>query len=239
MSLRDDYNRNGYAVEKRGVCVYSDYWSNKLNMMRALLKRDKEAYINMCRVESSRVGMQRLFTDGRAISLLNSLGISDAVLIGTPVAHIMSPDLRIPDGYNGTEAHQDWASTQGSLDCVTVWIPFHDTKDNFPLEVIPGSHLQGLKDGKLNGSVLEIECDDKDFTPIECEAGDVVFMSGFVIHRTRKKGVFRVAVSQRFDNASEPTFIDRGYPCAQRRIVDREIRWKPTPEQIRSIYAVG
>ena len=34
-------------------------------------------------------------------------------------------------------------------------------------------------------------------------------------------------MSMRFENVLEPTFIERGYPCAQRRVVDREITWRP------------
>ena len=87
-----------------------------------------------------------------------------------------------------TGAHQDWASTQGSLETNTVWIPLTNTKNNFPLEVIPGSHKLGLLDGKENGSVLEVECDGE-FKSIDAEFGDAVQMSGFLFTELEKETV--------------------------------------------------
>lgn len=232
MTLRENYNRDGYVVVSNAVNPRSMLASEY--ELKSMLDSDVDKYVGYLIACAKLVETQRLFFDTRILWPITLVPI----IIEQPVLHVMSQNLHIPDGYYGTEAHQDWPSTQGSLDCVTVWIPFHDTKDNFPLEVIPGSHLQGLRDGKLNGSVLEIECDDREFIPIECKAGDAIFLSGFLIHRTGKKGSFRVAVSQRFDNAMEPTFIERGYPCAQKRVVDREIKWKPTVEEVRSMYAM-
>ncbi|QTN30431.1 phytanoyl-CoA dioxygenase family protein [Rhodoferax sp. AJA081-3] len=41
--------------------------------------------------------------------------------------------------------HQDYWSVQGSLDGVVVWMPLVDVdKENFPLEVIPQSHLKAF-----------------------------------------------------------------------------------------------
>ncbi len=232
MTLREDYNRDGYVIVSE--CVDLPYMVDDENTLKSLLDKNVGNYIGYLAASSKSIEIQRMFL---ATNLLEHI-IHAPVITEQPVLHVMSPNLRIPNGYYGTEAHQDWASTQGSLDCVTIWIPFHDTKDNFPLEVIPGSHLQGLRDGKMNGSVLEVEADDKDFIPIQCEAGDAVFLSGFLVHRTGKKGTFRVAASQRFDNANDPTFIERGYPCAQKRVVDRAISWKPSVGQVRAAYGV-
>jgi ectoine hydroxylase-related dioxygenase (phytanoyl-CoA dioxygenase family) len=127
---------------------------------------------------------------------------------------------------------------QGSLNVITVWIPFMDIGvDNFTLEVIPGSHLEGMKDGEVDGSVLKISCDENKFISLSLKKGDVLFMSGFLVHQTRREGRgFRLAVSQRFEDASDPTFIERGYPCAQKRVVERSIIWKPTVEQVKEVF---
>lgn len=231
MTLRDDYNRDGYVVCKKIVnpnaLIASEY------SLKSMHASDIGKYIGYLATCAKHIEAQKLFLDIRLLSQI----ISVPIIIEQPVLHVMSPSLRIPDGYYGTAAHQDWPSTQGSLDCVTVWIALTDiTVDDFPLEVIPGSHKRGLLDGKMNGSVLEVEADNKDFIPIECKAGDVIFLSGFLVHRTGKGNGFRVAVSQRFDNVSEPTFIERGYPCAQKRVVDRDIKWKPTVGQVQEAF---
>lgn len=239
MTLREDYNRDGYVVchNQADINLIPDGFFNEMELMR-MLKKDASSYISYLSMIAKQLTIQSLFLDDNVWSYLIDIGCVSPVLINQPVLHVMSPALRIPDGYYGTAAHQDWPSTQGSLDCVTVWIALTDAGiGNFPLEVIPGSHKRGLLDGKMNGSVLEVEADDKEFLPIECKAGDVVFLSGFTVHRTGNGTGFRVAVSQRFDNAVEPTFIERGYPCAQKRVVEREITWKPTVGQVRKVYA--
>lgn len=229
------FKKDGYIVEKNRFPTFRQGFS-KERLLQNYVK-GIDIYSSYLKMLPRITWFQNIFS--ALENSIQTLGISTPVIIDQPVLHVMSPDLRIPDGYYGTAAHQDWPSVQGSLDMVTIWIAITDAEvGNFPLEVIPGSHLGGLREGKPNGSVLEIECDDKDFVPIECKAGDVVFMSGFLIHRTGHGTGFRVAVSQRFDNAAEPTFIERGYPCAQKRVVDREIRWKPTVEQVRAVYAV-
>lgn len=234
MTLREDYNRDGYVKIENAFDSTHDW---KEEIFKPSYDKSIEHYIGFLRKESKRLDIQLLFLEDEIILVLFALGIEIGNIIEQPVLHVMSPALRIPDGYYGTAAHQDWPSTQGSLDCVTAWIALTDAGvGNFPLEVIPGSHKRGLLDGKMNGSVLEVEVDDREFISIECKAGDIIFMSGFTVHRTGAGTGFRVAVSQRFDNAAEATFIERGYPCAQKRIVDRTIVWKPTLEQVEAIY---
>lgn len=242
MTLREDYNRDGY-IKYSGLKLPDMTSWNEMRFFE-YFKISSEYYLCMIRGLAKNMVLQEIFMKHCINDTLGYLftGItdvySDLFIIEQPVLHVMSPALRIPGGYYGTEAHQDWPSTQGSLDCVTVWIPLTDAGiGNFPLEVIPGSHLGGLREGKMNGSVLEVEADDKDFVPIECRVGDVVFLSGFLVHRTGKGNGFRIAVSQRFDNALEPTFSERWYPCAQKRVIDRAINWKPTIEQVQAIYA--
>lgn len=242
MTMRKEYNKNGYI--KRNVWEPSSlHMAMKHDDMflglRKLLEEDEEKYISYLRnVMSKIVNFQKLFLEDIIIhDILKNIGIAAPFMTSPVVFHVISPELHITNGYNETSAHQDWPSTQGSLDCVTVWIPMTDAQiGNFPLEVIPGSHKRGFIDGRMNGSVLEVPVDEKEFIPIECKMGDVIFMSGFTIHRTGKGTGFRVAISQRFDNASEPTFIERGYPCAQKRTVNREVKWKPTVDQVRSVY---
>ena len=61
--------------------------------------------------------------------------------------------------------------------------------------------------------------------PAICEVGDVIFMSNFTVHRSSKKGDnrLRMACSTRYDNANEEAFIERCYPSAYIRSVERKI----------------
>jgi len=237
MTLRDDYNRDGYFV-KRGIFPI---FSHDLEKIKEVFNRGPDIYTAYLASEAKSVRLYNWLCCSNILEELISLGFSSDVgnsaIAYSPVLHVMSDELRIPNGYNGTAPHQDWSSMQGSLDAVTIWVPLTETKNNFPLEAIRGSHKAGLLDGEFNGSVLEVAVDAGDFVAIDCEPGDVVFMSSFLVHRTGAgSDGLRIAASMRFDNAAEPTFIERGYPCAQKRVVDREIRWKPTVEQVREIF---
>lgn len=162
--------------------------------------------------------------------LIKKFGFRDLFLPGGQVVFIMAHELAVPGGYFGLAPHQDYLSVQGSLDGVVVWLPLVDVdQENFPLELVPKSHLKGLlplndptfrspevKAGQFN------ECD---FMPVEVRRGDVVFMSVFTAHRSSlngKPGRWRLALSTRFDNGGEKTYIDRSYPTAYTRSVHRE-----------------
>lgn len=229
-------------LERYGETISEELHSD----MRALFLINQETYLETARAASRLASVQSLLCE-TVIGLSLSSGCMDfyqPTVPVSPVVHIMSDELKIPDGYYGLAPHQDWTSTQGSLDTVTVWIPLHDvSKDNFPLEVIPGSHLRGVWPGKRNGSYYEIdksEYKDSDFVPLEVKQGDVVIMSGFTVHRTGMKDSkgLRIAASTRFDNSAEPSFIKRNYPCMYSRTLKQE--WQddklPGPEEMKEIY---
>lgn len=250
MTLRDDYNRDGYVVVPLNIQV--DSAMEEINKMfknknsddsgglfcnvSELFHRDIVKYITTLRSCAKLLSVQKLFL--QCVETSQSLGVSLPLLI-SPVLHVVCDKLKIPDGYHGAFPHQDWPSLQGSLNVITIWIPFMDVNvENFTLEVIPCSNLEGFKNGEIDGSVLKIPCDKSKFIPLSIKKGEVLFMSGFLVHQTKKEGSgFRLAVSQRFEDASDATFIERGYPCAQKRIVDREIRWKPTIEEVQKVFS--
>ena len=170
----------------------------------------------------------------------------ETFLPGGQVILIMAEELKIPNGYFGLIPHQDFPSVQGSLDGVVVWLPLTDVdKGNYPLEVIPGSHQKGLLSmidhGTSTSEVDPAAYDERKFIPVEVETGDVVFMSYFTIHRSCTVGTpgrCRIAVSTRFDNAYEPTYLERAYPTAYVRSVHREqyVVAFPTLEQVQKVF---
>jgi hypothetical protein len=179
--------------------------------------------------------------------LKSQFGWSGMFLPGGQVVLVMSDELKIPDGYFGLVPHQDFPSVQGSLNGVVVWIPLTDVDEsNFTMEVIPKSHSKGLLTmidrGSSTWEVSPSEYDAKSFIPIKAKVGDVVFMSMFTIHRSSIVGLpgrFRLALSTRFDNETEPTYIDRAYPTAYIRTVHREqfVKNFPSQEQVTDIFS--
>jgi Phytanoyl-CoA dioxygenase (PhyH) len=174
------------------------------------------------------------------------LGWRDVFLPGGEVVLVMADDLRIPGGYFGLEPHQDFPSVQGSLDGLVVWIPLTPVdRMGFPLEIVPRSHHRGLiSEVTLGQNEWQIDADQltgSDWLPIEVAVGDVAFISVFTIHRSSRIGApdrLRMALSTRFDNAAEPTFVERGYPTAFQRVVHREQYFKdfPTARQIEDLF---
>lgn len=162
--------------------------------------------------------------------LRNELNYENIFLSGAQIFHIMSNYLKIPDGYFGLGAHQDFDSLQGSLDGVVVWVPLVDIDENlFPVEIIPGSHKKGpLPQLKLTtGAGWQVQPEyfnEADFIPVKCKMGDIVFMNTFTIHKSSQKGDdrLRLAFSSRYENGIEPTFIKRCYPTGYTRGVHRE-----------------
>ena len=116
-------------------------------------------------------------------------------------------------------------------------------EDFFPIEVIPGSHRQGLCPGRQLEHYYEVDPScygEQDFVRVAAQRGDALLFSTFLVHRSGQEGTdgVRLAISARYENAAEPTFVDRVYPFAQTRVVQRELIVKDFPrrEQVAGIY---
>jgi ectoine hydroxylase-related dioxygenase (phytanoyl-CoA dioxygenase family) len=77
-----------------------------------------------------------------------------------------------------------------------------------------------------------------EFVPVTMKRGDVLLFSAFTVHRTRTPGTgLRAAFSHRFENVADRWFGEHNFYSAQRRTIDREVKWTPTPEQVRKVFA--
>jgi hypothetical protein len=212
--------------------------------MEKVLQSDVNVYLATARHASKLLNLNRLVVSREVSDLVSFFGVKFQSLPTTPVLHIVSDRLKIPGGYYGVAPHQDWPSIQGGLDTITMWIPFFDVSEKqFPLEVIPGTHKLGLLEGRLVQNALEVSPDlykEEGFVTLPARKGDVILMSGFLIHRTGLKNCsgLRIASSTRYENCYEPTFVERGYPCAYQRVVQRELINKdfPSVDQVASLY---
>lgn len=212
--------------------------------MSTLLAASIPLYLATLRMCSKLYGVYHLMTTERLRDVTADLGVTTPLFQTTPVLHVMSKRLVIPGGYQGLDVHQDWTSIQGSLDTITTWIPFMDVDNRlFTMEVIPKSHLQGLLSGTQEQHVLRVDprhFNDEDFIPICVGKGGVCLMSNFAVHRSSREGDerIRISVSGRYENASEPTFIEREYPFTQHKTMQRGFidEHFPSVEQVRRTY---
>lgn len=259
------YNKNGFVILKNIIskdildCYLKDFHKiiiqqldflkiknedlDIFNSMKVLYNADKNRYLSTLTLSSKLFNLYKIISEEPLINELKLLGISLPTWQTKPVIHCMSDELKIEGGYHGLGVHQDWRSLQSSLNTIIAWIPFFNvTKENYPIQVIPKSHLYGLCDGLQTDHFFEIDkniYNQDDFIELEADVGDVIIMSSFLIHKSKTNGNgFRFSVSMRYEDSTEETFIERNYPYTEKRIVDRKILFDefPSNEQLYKIY---
>ncbi len=231
MKFMHNYNKHGYAIAKGllPISVVDKALMDVLNVinnqtdsgLQELLARDLGLYLSTLRLCSQLVSVQRLLMHTSIKSSVDRLGVKLPAFQTSPVLHVLSEKLKVPGGYFGIGAHQDYTSTQASKNAIVAWVPLCDIdKDFYPLEVIPSSHKKGVLPGVQKENYFEVSgVKDKDFVKLSVEKGDVIFMSVLTVHRSclkGRKGV-RMSASIRYEDAAEPSFIERGYPCKYKR----------------------
>lgn len=269
-SPAEDYRREGFVV-MRGIVPADDVRAVRADMhrlvtqqlahhglpirggnkpedlhadLKTLFNHDLKTYLATLTLCAKLASLHTLYVHPNIQAFVRSIGLAFPVIQTAPVMHLMSHSLKVPNGYQGFGAHQDWPTLQGSLDTVTVWIPFITVDRNlFTMDIVPRSHNKGLLPYTRRDHIFEVnpdQYDEKDFVPMEAEEGDIVFMSSFAIHRSSLKGDerLRVSTSLRYENAADPTFIARAYPFAQKRSVIPELITPnfPSDEQVRKVY---
>jgi len=76
--------------------------------------------------------------------------------------------------------HQDYVYNQGSLNSITIWTPLQDIeKDLGPLEIIPGSHLDGKV---LTKSKLVKDANLAEYIQVPLKVGQMLVFSQFLHH---------------------------------------------------------
>ena len=197
-------------------------------LMRNVLHASPERYINTVRTTQDLPSVHRLLASDLTGYIASMFGVRFPIISTKASVHIMADDLAIVGGYHRSPPHQDWRSIQGSLDNVVLWIPLTPVRGN-GLEVIRGSHKHGLLPTKEHIMTPEV-IDPERLGPweaINCDPGDVVAFSSFLVHRTAAGPGLRIAISTRFSNAAEPTFIERGFPTPYKTTYRLDVPWEP------------
>jgi phytanoyl-CoA hydroxylase len=185
---------------------------------KRLLDADVSRYIATARMSQELPSVAQVLISDPIVNLGRQFGITFPIASTKPIVHIMADALKIPGGYHTSPPHQDWRSMQGSLDSIVLWMPTVPVKTNsHALQVVPGSHKLGLLDTVehiMTPTVADSRITDAGFVPVPTEPGDVIVFSSFMVHRTGDEddGLVRIALSTRFNNADEPTFVERGFP---------------------------
>jgi phytanoyl-CoA hydroxylase len=219
----------------------------KNNAVR-LLKADVNTYISTARLSQNLPSVHRLLICDPIVNMTRQLGLELPVISTRPSIHFMTGDLKIPNGYHKSPAHQDWRSMQGSLDSIVYWIPTTPVSaQSNPLEVVPKSHLLGLLDTAehiMTPMVSDARITDESYVPLAVDPGDAICFSSFLVHRSGEQddGLVRIALSGRFNNAREKTYVDHGYPTPYKYTYRTDLMFEnfPLPADLATIFpAVG
>jgi phytanoyl-CoA hydroxylase len=183
----------------------------------ALFEKNFQDLVNCGKQVQHLISLHRLGTDPRVLDQLKALGLAFPCISARPVMFFNSRHLAKREEYWRLGAHQDWRSSQGSLDAITIWVPLVDIDERLgALEVIPGSHKWGLleSEGVSYYGKISKEMTAGEFLPVVVERGDALVFSSFLVHRsgTNSTESIRWSIHFRYNNLSEQTFINRGYP---------------------------
>jgi ectoine hydroxylase-related dioxygenase (phytanoyl-CoA dioxygenase family) len=242
MNERQSYNANGYvhlkaffdrsAVERirseaKEVFINQMHHRNLLpagdpsekkfeTALYRFFREDTQGFVNCGKTCQHLISLHRLALNELLVAKLHDFGIKTPNICTRPVMFFNSSHLAKSEAYYKAPPHQDWRSMQGSLNSMVVWVPLIDIgKDLGALEIIPGSHLFGLLDSVEDDWYRTIEgTTDDQYVPVEVEAGDALFFSAFLLHRSGDNTTdsIRWSCHFRYNDLDEPTFIERKYP---------------------------
>ncbi|WP_266369266.1 phytanoyl-CoA dioxygenase family protein [Tellurirhabdus rosea] len=185
--------------------------------MFRLFKEDLPTFINCGKQAQHLMSLHRLATDPRLVNLMQEVGLEFPTISVRPSMLINSPHVASREEYWKLGAHQDWRSSQGSLDSVTIWFPLVNCgKELGALELAPRTHLLGLLEASEVDYYSKIKNDfpDEDYLQPTFEVGDVLLFSAMLSHRsgTNSTDRLRWSMQLRYNNLTEQTYIDRGFP---------------------------
>jgi phytanoyl-CoA hydroxylase len=235
-AVRDDAWRV-FAAQLRRLGVTPPAPADGPEACRALaemFQRDRVALFNCGKHCQNLISLHRLGLHPDVLGEVERLGVIAPNICTRPVLFFNHPALAEQEVYYKTPAHQDWLSMDGSLNLVVVWIPLGDVSVALgTLQVVPGSHLQGLHEPKaeaVGGFVPIPGLAEEAFVDVEVSAGDVLFFSAFLVHRSGNNVTDRLRWSChfRYNDLQDPSFIDRRYPSPY--------VYRPTHERVRPGY---
>lgn len=241
------YNKNGYLLLKdfflrdeidlilkeaksvfirqfKGKQYISDNISNELDeklfnqLLFKLFNDDFECLSNSGKQIQHLISLHSLSLSEKVIKLIKKVGLKTPILSTRPVLFFNHPKLSTQRIYHTVDAHQDWRSMQGSLNSVVLWIPLINIDKNIgALEILPGSHLNGLRAKDLeNGfGFVELKGEEKNhLQTIEVNVGDALIFSSFLIHQSGKNisNSPRWSCHFRYNDLDEKTFLQRKFP---------------------------
>jgi hypothetical protein len=143
-------------------------------------------------------------------------------VVGTDAIGLFTEKITMKRAHTGGPVvlHQDypyWKGLTPVADRIMTALIYLDdaTVANGCLEVVPGSHLEGVQQGKSVEGFGRNEIDESAYdtgrlVPLEAQAGSVVFFGGFLVHRSlpNRTGADRRTLLYSYQPAGYPTMVE-------------------------------
>jgi phytanoyl-CoA hydroxylase len=210
--------------------------------MTRYFSEDPEGFINCGKTCQHLISLHRLSLREEVVKQLIALGVKRPNICTRPVLYFNSRHLAKSEVYYKSPPHQDWRSMQGSLNAMVIWVPLVDVPHELgALEIIPGSHVWGLQDSREDEWYRRIEgLSDEQYQSVEVAAGDVLFFSAFLVHRSGNNVTdsIRWSCHFRYNDLEESTFVSRKYPNPyiykpQQELVTKDF---PSMDQLQKVF---
>lgn len=210
--------------------------------MTRYFSEDPDGFINCGKTCQHLISLHRLSLREEVVKQLVALGVKRPNICTRPVLYFNSRHLAKSEVYYKSPPHQDWRSMQGSLNAMVIWVPLVDVPHELgALEIIPGSHVWGLQDSREDEWYRRIEgLSDEQYQSVEVAAGDVLFFSAFLVHRSGNNVTdsIRWSCHFRYNDLEESTFVSRKYPNPyiykpQQELVTKDF---PSRDQLQKVF---
>jgi phytanoyl-CoA hydroxylase len=185
-----------------------------------LFEEDIECLSNCGKQVQHLISLHSLSLNEKIIALLNSVGLTSPIISTRPVLYFNHPKLAKQKVFYKVDAHQDWRSMQGSLNSLVLWLPLINiNKELGALEILPGSHLGGLRTDHIDNGFGMVSLSDEEQSKIisvEVEIGDALLFSSFLVHQSGENITDspRWSCHFRYNDLDEATFIERKFAHA-------------------------
>ena len=110
----------------------------------SLINLNRKIHTNACIASRNALCVSGILSNKKILDIVSFLSKSELLSIATlPVLSFHNKEIANSNLYWKIPPHIDYASMQGSLNGLVVWIPFLDISDELgPLNVLPKSHLR-------------------------------------------------------------------------------------------------
>ena len=208
-----------FCIQLKRLGIINDFNISEVEFEKALYElfhKDFQLLMYCGKQLQHMISLHRLSLDKKITSTLKELGLSHPIINVRPVIFFNSPYLGKKEVDHTKPAHQDYRTTQGSIDSIVVWMPLIDIPKKLgALEIIPGSHMNGLMEYEVSDAYHSLKSvNDNEFIPVEVKKGDALFFSTLLVHQSGQNtsDAIRWSCHFRYNNIEDTTFIDRGFP---------------------------